>query len=180
MNKYQFENKEKSIIRHNLVPEMLIEVIRLERPNDYDSTDINICNDIFDELPIKGWHFVFRVINDEEFEDVEDFSHIRSIIKRAGKWYKAKVVIGEIPLEKYIPKENPQEDEEFKLMKSDLPDWWLVAHKDSGIIIEFREGNFNDTQKISELSEVQPSMMEIAYILRVSGEWLAINHSNLI
>lgn len=179
MNKYQFENQEKSIIRHNLVPEMLIEVIRLERPDDYASAGLGF-SDIFDEIPIKGWHFVFRVMNDKDFEDVEDFSHIRSIIKRAGKWYKAKVVIGEIRLEKFIPKENPLEDEDFKLMKSDLPDWWLIANKDSGMIIEFKEGNFNETQKVSELSEVQLPMMEMVSILRKAGEWLVLNHPKIV
>lgn len=179
MNKYEFANKEKSIIRHNLVPDMLIEVIRLHRPNDYHSFDLTL-DDIFDENFIKGWHFVFRIINDSDFEDVEDFSHIRSILKRAGKWYQAKVAMGEIELKKYRPEPAIFEDELFKLMKSDRTNWWLIAHKDSFIIIEFENGNFNDSQQISELSLVRPDFMQMAKILRMAGEWLVINHPEKI
>lgn len=102
MHKFTFYNEEKSIIRHNLVPEMLIEVIKLQRQNDYHREDLTF-DYIFDEKIIKGWHFVFRILNDEDFEDVEDFSHLRSILKRATKWYKAKIAMGEIKLEKFTP-----------------------------------------------------------------------------
>jgi hypothetical protein len=179
MNKYEFHNEQKSIIRHSLVPEMLIEVIKLQRHNDYQSEDLTF-NDIFDEKIIKGWHFVFKIMNDEDFEEIEDFSHIRSILKRAAKWYQAKVVMGEITLEKYTAESSHLEDEDFKLVRSDQPSWWLVAHKESGIIIEFEENNFNDRQKISELTENQPSMMEVAYIMRFVGEWLVKKHPKII
>ena len=95
MNKFIFHNKEKNIIRHNLVPEMFIEIIKLHRHNDYQSADLTF-HDIFDEKIIKGWHFVFRIINDKDFKDVEDFKNIRSILKRAAKWYQAKIAMGEI------------------------------------------------------------------------------------
>ena len=178
MNKYEFYNKEKSIIRHNLVPEMLIEIIKLPKPNDYRFGELLFMDDIFDEQIIKGSHFVFKIMNNEEFEDVEDFSLIRSILKRAGKWYKAKAVIGEIKLEKYIPEEI-LEDDDFKLMKSDSANWWLVAHKESSIIIEFEQGDFNGSQKISELSPIS-DFMKAARILREVAEWLSINHQNKI
>ena len=176
MNKFEFYNKEKSIIKHNLVPEMLIEVIKLERPNDYESEDI----DIFDEKTIKGHHFVFRILGALQFHDLEDYSHIRSILKRSAKWYQAKVVLGEIKLKKYQPiDENNFENEYFKLVKSDTPNWWLVAHKESNIIIEFEQGDFNNSQKISELTPIS-DFMQIARILRETGDWLSVNHQNKI
>lgn len=131
MNKFTFHNADKSIIRHNLVPEMLIEVIKLQRHNDYQSEDLTF-NDIFDEKIIKGWHFVFKIMNDE---DVEDYSYLRSILKRAAKWYQAKIAMGEIKLEKFTPEPGQFEDEYFKLVKSDVANWWLIAHKETAIII---------------------------------------------
>ena len=178
MLKYEFANADKSIIRHNLVPEMLIEVIKLNRPNDYE--DIDIWSDIFDEKTIKGWHFVFRVLNDYDFQDVEDYSRIRSILKRASKWYQAKVAMGEIELNRYTHEPSPLEDDDFKLTKTDRPDWWLLAHKESSIIIEFQEGNFNETQKIAELSPSLPDFMQYARVMRLCGEWLVLNHPDKI
>ncbi|KPE51018.1 hypothetical protein [Chryseobacterium indologenes] len=179
MNKYEFFNEEKSIIRHNLVPEMLIEVIKLPRVNDYTSVGLGF-DDIFDEKIIKGWHFIFKVMNDEDFEDVEDFSHIRSILKRAGKWYQAKIVVGEIKLDKFKSAAPTFEDNEFKLIRSDLPGLWLLAHKETAIIIEFEEYNFNETQKISELTSVNLDLMSYAKLMRLAGEWLALNNPEII
>lgn len=179
MNKFTFYNEEKSIIRHNLVPEMLIEVIKLQRHNDYHSEDLTF-NDIFDEKIIKGWHFVFRIINDRDFEDLEDYSHLRSILKRATKWYQAKIAMGEIKLEKFTPEPGQFEDQYFKLVKSDIANWWLIAHKETAIIIEFEEKRFNETQKISELTPYNLDMMSFTRLMREVGEWLSINHRNLI
>lgn len=179
MHKFTFLNEEKSIIRHNLVPEMLIEVIKLQRHNDYQSEDLTF-DDIFDEKIIKGWHFVFRIINDRDFEDVEDFSHLQSILKRASKWYQAKIAMGEIKLEKFTPEPGQFEDEFFKLVKSDIPNWWLIAHKETAVIIEFEEKRFNETQKISKLTPYNFDVMSFARLMGEVGEWLSINHRNLI
>lgn len=175
MNKYTFHNKEKSIIRHNLSPDMLIEVIRLDLPKDCESADLSF-NDIFDENTIKGWHFVFKIMNSEDFEEVEDYTRIRSILKRAGKWYQAKVAMGEIKLQKYTPVTGSLEDEYFKLMKSDHPGWWLLAHKESSVIIEFLECDFNNSQRVSDLSPSMPDRINYPYIMRICGEWLMLNH----
>lgn len=179
MNKYEFYNEEKSIIRHNLAPDMLIEIIKLQRPNDYENSDIDIWSDIFDEKTIKGHHFVFKVLDDLQFEDLEDFTQIRSILKRASKWYQAKVAMGFVSLEKYKRKSAIFETEDFKLMKGDRLNWWLVAHKNSNIIIEFEQNNFNGSQKISELTPIS-NFMQIAKILQEVGGWLAINHPDKI
>ena len=179
MNKFEFYNKEKSIIRHNLVPEMLIEVIKLERPNDYENDDIDIWSDIFDEKTIKGHHFVFKILDDLQFEDLEDYRQIRSILKRASKWYQAKLAMGFVSLEKYNQEPAIFETEDFKLMKSDTPNWWLVAHKNSNVIIEFEQGDFNNSQKITEFTPIS-DFMQIARILRETGDWLSVNHQNKI
>lgn len=180
MNKFTFHNADKSIIRHNLVPEMLIEVIKLFKPQDYESADINIWSDIFNEKMIKGNHFVFLVINSDDFEDVEDFTQIQSILRGSAKWYQAMGAMGIVKIDKAKTLPSIFEDENFKLVQSDRDNWWLVAHKVTNIIIEFEEKKFNETQKISELTPTDLDMINHARLMREVGEWLAINHRNLI
>jgi hypothetical protein len=84
--------------------------------------------------------------------------------------------MGEIELKKYVHDEV-LENEYFKLVKSNTTNWWLVAHKESNIIIEFEQGDFNGSQKISELTPIS-DFMQIARILRETGDWLSINHKD--
>lgn len=74
MNKYEFFNKEKSIIRHNLVPEMLINVTF--------------------KLDV-GSLFYFKKINKKIYffspsEKIENNFQNKSILKRAAKWYHSQ------------------------------------------------------------------------------------------
>lgn len=179
MRKYEFLDEEKSIIRHNLVPEMLIKIIKLDAPNKYHSAKLGF-DDIFDEILIRGWHFVFLILNDEDFEHLEDFTQVRSILKRAAKWYKSQVIAGFIPLKKYISTSKVLEDDNFKLMNGENMGEWLVAHKKSNFIIEFKMGYFNETQRVSNLSNSNLDAMQSAKILREMADWLIINHPILL
>lgn len=130
--KFKFINEEKNVIRHLLEPNFDIAVLKLDRPNDYQSQGLGF-DDIFDEISIRGWHFCFLIIDDAQFYDVENFSHLRSILRRCAKWYKAHVISGFIPLEKYTIKER-FEDEYFKMQKSDKNNHWILAHKESFLL----------------------------------------------
>ena len=73
MNKYEFVNKDKSIIRYNLVPEMLIEV----------SDEIQI-NKFFYIKKIKKKTFFFSAKVENNYKNL-------SILKRASKWYHSQL-----------------------------------------------------------------------------------------
>lgn len=94
MVKFEFINEEKSIIRHNLVPELLIEVIRLQGLENYRSINGN-PDTIFFEFQIKKFTFVLLLKDYVPYGNEESF-HIASIVKRAAKWYKAKILSNEI------------------------------------------------------------------------------------
>lgn len=181
MQKYTFANSEKTRIQHNLAPSMLINVLKLDAPNDYQSQNLGF-DDIFDEIFIRGWHFVFLLEKGDIDEDNDDDIRLtRSILQRAGRWYKSQVVSGFIPLDKFVYEGSYFEDEDFKLVKSDKPNWWLVADKSTNVIIEFEHSKFNETQKISELSPIDSSdFMLITNSLRTIGEWLSIYHQDKI
>lgn len=181
MKKFEFADESKALIIHNLDPKMLIRVLKLESPNNYQSQDLTF-DDIFDEIFIRGWHFVFLLESSQiDLDEVEDFSHIRSILRRAGRWYKSQVVAGFIPLEKYTFEAGDDEDDIFKLMKGENPHEWLVAHKEFDLIIEFQQGKFNETQKITNFGKLSENdFMKVTRILREIGDWLSINHIDKI
>lgn len=57
---------------------------------------------------------------------------------------------------------------------------WTVSNAESGVSIEFREGLFNETQKVSVPDSMQGSdAMTVASIMREIGDWMAENHSEV-
>lgn len=72
--------------------------------------------------------------------------------------------------------------ERFILQPSELkPNYFLVTDQDNGIIIEFEKGKFNETQKITELNDLNPNdFMKIARIMREIGEYLQQNNKELL
>lgn len=178
MKKFEFSNADKTEIRHCIAPEFLIDVVRLDAPNDYSGAGLGF-DDIFDEISIRGWHFCFVMQDGEEVFDDDEIMLCRSICRRAAKWYKAKVVMGEIPLERYVSRKGIAEDEIFKLQKSD-GNLWIVAHKPSGFIVEFEEGNFNDSQRVIDLEEGEIDIMQVVRIMRGIGDWLVKNHREIL
>lgn len=175
--RFRFIDEEKTTIWHGLKPNFTIVVLKLDRPNDYGSAGLGL-EDIFDEIIIRGWHFCFQVIEYWYFEDLEDLSEIREILQSCAEWYKGQVVGGFVELDKYVSEEANKimEDEKFKIQPSDKEGWWIVAHKFSSIIIEFKEGEFNTTQKISELGQPITDVIYGAKIMGEIGEWLIVNH----
>lgn len=72
--------------------------------------------------------------------------------------------------------------ERFILQPSaEKPNYFLITDQDNGIIIEFQKGKFNETQKITELNDLNPNdFMKIARIMREIGEYIFQEHKHLI
>lgn len=57
---------------------------------------------------------------------------------------------------------------------------WTVSNAESGVSIEFREGLFNETQKVNVPDNMQDSdVMKMASIMREIGDWMAENHAEV-
>lgn len=181
MEKFNLVNE--CAISHNVEPEFLIEIIELDEPGNYASGNL-MFEDVFDEVFIKGRHFVFKIEDSFlPFIDPDKMFLYRSICRRAGKWYKARVIAGFVKLNEKQERENIMEDADFKLQPSDKEGCWIVAHKSSGFIIEFHEGYFNETQQVINLSDFKidsSNMMAVARILRETAEWLVRNNNELL
>lgn len=71
-------------------------------------------------------------------------------------------------------------EERFVLVPSENL-MWKVTDKQSGISVEFREGLFNETQKIEtpDKFKSQDEALAVATHLREIGEWLKENHEEV-
>lgn len=57
---------------------------------------------------------------------------------------------------------------------------WTVSDAESGVSIEFREGLFNEAQKVSVPDNMQGSnAMKVASVMREIGDWMAENHAEV-
>ena len=71
------------------------------------------------------------------------------------------------------------EKERFSL-KAGANLMWTVSDAESGVSIEFREGLFNETQKVNVPDNMQGcDAMKMASIMREIGDWMAENHSEV-
>jgi hypothetical protein len=172
MQKFTFDNEAQTIIRHNLVPYFRIEVI---------FNDEYACgaSEVFEVFEFRGNKITFRVIWDDDLAmssmPIEAYSveHISSILRRAWKFYRAHVYIER---KKYTP--GPMEDENFILQKmSEDPDSWIVTDKKNLLSIVFKNGKFNETQKIVEYNNFDNDFISrLPSILRSISDWLYENH----
>lgn len=59
--------------------------------------------------------------------------------------------------------------------------WWVLTDKDNGIVCRFKEHQFNETQKMTFLEDVeQPDALKIARFMREMADWLRENHYDKI
>lgn len=71
------------------------------------------------------------------------------------------------------------EKERFSL-KAGANLMWTVSDAESGVSIEFREGLFNETQKVSVPDDMKGSdAMKVASIMREIGDWMAEKHAEV-
>ncbi len=163
-----------TFIQHNLEPAFKMLVVK------NDDFDYDKLEDVYDLFEFRG--NIFALVIDEatasfNFDNIEDFSHIRSVIKRAFGWYKNQVYI-----EKYVPemKEGIFEDNRYLLKTSAKPDWWVCVDKKFKIVVKWKEHLFNDTQEATELENLNLSVTQIARVMQEMTKWLRENHYNKI
>ena len=69
----------------------------------------------------------------------------------------------------------------FIIQDSEKGNHYVVTDQNNGIVIIFEKGNFNGTQKITDLSNSNPAdFMKQAKQMREVGEWLRQNHKDKI
>lgn len=57
---------------------------------------------------------------------------------------------------------------------------WTVSDAESGVSVEFREGLFNETQKVHVPDSMQGcDAMTLASIMREIGDWMAQEHADI-
>lgn len=80
---------------------------------------------------------------------------------------------------KIIPSDvvNPTD---YILQPSEDKGFWVVTDKKNNVVVKFKEGSFNETQKATFLFNTNKTAVELATIMRKIGEWLSSNHSDLI
>lgn len=61
---------------------------------------------------------------------------------------------------------------------STLPNGWVLADKENGIVVTFEDGEFNGTQKITPLEDVSHTPQELARIMQDLGEWVVRHHGS--
>lgn len=61
---------------------------------------------------------------------------------------------------------------------STLPNGWVLTDKKNGIVVTFEDGEFNETQKVTPLEDVNHTPQELARIMRELGEWVVRHHSS--
>lgn len=70
--------------------------------------------------------------------------------------------------------------ERFILQKSkERENGWVLTDTLNEIVIQFEEGKFNSTQKITYLNDVEINPTTIAHDLRLMADWLMQNHYHL-
>lgn len=168
MKKFEFATDDKAYIRHNLEPDMLIQII-FNREDD----DLDIWNDVFDMIEFRGHEIIAKWVDyDEDFHVIEDFSHVRSILRKALKWYKSQVYI-----DRYTPEPAAMETDRYTLAQTADRDGWVCLDKECGLMINWRDRLFNDTQQVENLGTLSPNdMMLFARVMREMADWLVINH----
>lgn len=61
---------------------------------------------------------------------------------------------------------------------STLPNGWVLTDKENGIVVTFEDGEFNETQKVTPLEDVNHTPQELARIMRELGEWVVRHHGS--
>lgn len=70
----------------------------------------------------------------------------------------------------------------YILQKSiERPLWWVLTDTENGIVCQFKEGEFNETQKFTILNDVpRPDASMLAKLAAEMSDWLRDNHYELI
>jgi len=173
VEKFSFtENLSRNFLRHNLPPEMLIQIIR----NDDD--EYNVYDDLFEVFEFRDNKIVVKWCAEKNIRSqFNDYNLIRSILRRAWGWYRSQV---------YIEKKNylsgATEDDKYKLeLLPETTDKWLITDKHNHITIFFEQGSFKVSQRIVNIKETQTKKLEmLPRILQELADWLVNNHKDKV
>lgn len=61
---------------------------------------------------------------------------------------------------------------------STLPNGWVLTDKENGIVVTFEDGEFNETQKVTPLEDVNHTPQELARIMQELGELVVRHHGS--
>jgi len=76
---------------------------------------------------------------------------------------------------------NKEPEFDYILQPSTEHGWWVVTDKTNQCVVKFKEKNFNQTAKITFLNDTsQNPVLDLATILRKIGDWVAINHKEIV
>jgi hypothetical protein len=88
MRKFTLCPNSEKVILHNLAPEMTIQVI-INDEEEYDEYD-----DVFEAFEFMGNRIVVKWCADKNvISQFENYNLIRSILRRAWRWYRSQVYI---------------------------------------------------------------------------------------
>lgn len=68
----------------------------------------------------------------------------------------------------------------FILQESERVDFYILTDTENQIVCSFEKGKFNETQKFSFLNDKQFNAAKLATIIREFGDWIQMNHSDLV
>ena len=70
----------------------------------------------------------------------------------------------------------------FILQKGSSPHNWLCTDKENGIVCEFQEHKFNDTQRVVPLRDdiLNNDPLSLARAMREMADWLLANHRDIL
>lgn len=66
----------------------------------------------------------------------------------------------------------------YIIQKSTHPNKWVLTDRENGVVITFKDGAFNSTQKVTMLDDTHLTANELAKVMRELGEWAVKYHSS--
>lgn len=79
----------------------------------------------------------------------------------------------------YIGKATPVNPDDFILQQGSKPGWWVATDKVHNVVVQFEQGRFNDTARITPLFDSVPAK-DMPTVLREIGEYLALHHGDIV
>lgn len=73
---------------------------------------------------------------------------------------------------------NTMRINKYILQKSTHPNKWVLTDKENGIVVSFKDGLFNETQKVTLLDDTHLTANELAKAMQELGEWVVRYHSS--
>jgi len=125
--------------------------------------------------------------NIEAKDQADAIGKVPELLGRAEKWGHPMIEAvkadspNPVPTKidiKPVPAPPKVREGRFLLQGSEDRKGWVVTDLDYGVVVQFRNHRFNDTQKITFLNDEPTDHLVRARILREIGDWLGEHHKN--